>query len=89
MNEDALLEHLLPEAVHEMWDEPARQGLKYCCEDVVNYLAYEGTNVILGRDKGSVVCDNFELLDRLMGKAIELVRDKSDEYGIEFVDVWS
>ena len=88
MNEDALLERLLPEAVHEMWDEPARQGLKFCCEDVVNYLAYEGANIILGKDKGSVV-DDLELLDRLMGKAIELVRDKADEYGIEFVDVWN
>jgi hypothetical protein len=89
--EDAVLEILLPEAVLEMWYKPMQDGLKFCCEDIVNYLAYEGTNAILGKKKGVVVYegDEFEIFDAMMGLAIELVRERADEMGIEFVDVWS
>ena len=90
---NALTWRLAPVAVMEEWTMPHLCGLKACCEDVVNWLAY---NVAKAARHGleSIVYKNGydpydELTDECMGSAIEHMRAHAEDYGIEFVDVWT
>lgn len=102
---NGLIDTVIRIAVKEMWDEPKQQGLKYCCEDVINAAATYGAQVLYygferlpelfpHSPEGVLTTpDELELYDALIGEAIEYVKFDCERMngrlGIEFEDVWS
>ena len=87
-----LTRHLAPVAVAEAWTKPMKWGLKFCCEDVVNVLAYWVAQATLFGLDGlayETVSADSEPVDRCMGAAIAHCRANARELGIVFEDVWS
>ena len=98
---NGVLNSVVQRSVTEMWDEPAAEGLRYCCEDVVNAMSYYGYETIRygwerldelfpNKSEGlPETDDDYKLLDDMMGHAIEYMKEYGDKYDVEFVDVWS
>lgn len=92
----AIVAYLAPIAAFEQWVKPMTLGLKVCCEDVVNWLTYEGYRAFVNGFRAiayeidtPIEMDDMSLLNRIGTYAIEYVRDHACELGIEFEDVWS
>jgi len=87
------IDHLHKVAVMEEWTKPYLLGLKYCTEDVVNWLCYNVTNAItyglsiLVYNDGAGAKDG-ELVNHVMDNAIAMTKLNASNWGIEFVDVW-
>jgi hypothetical protein len=93
----AMIDYLAPIAVAEMWTKPIALGLSACCEDVVNWLVYEGfkayrhglASIALDNESLQIERDDFAEIGRFSWHAVDYVRDHWQDLGIEFEDVWS
>ena len=102
MDSEKVIASVFDLAVADMWNEPKRMGLKYCCEDVVNAAAtYAAQSVIYGielvrsrslwphTENGYLATEEeLELYRTMLDASIEYARERGAEYGIEFEDVW-
>ena len=102
MDNEKVIASVFDLAVADMWNEPQRMGLNYCCEDVVNAAAtYAAQSVIYGIELvrsrslwpyttiGYLGTDSeLELYRTMLDASIEYAREHAEEHGIEFDDVW-
>lgn len=90
---NGLIDSVIGVAVEEMWDEPQRLGLKYCCEDVILATAtYGAQTLVYGRERlpelfphspeGVLTSpDEIELYHDLVDAAVEYIRFDIERLG--------